>query len=99
MQIIQSKTNFIEKVIRDNEGRLVRARFAVYENAGRIKARLVDFVYLDVKEIAGKVFALFGFVKNSFNKFKVLNFTELIIHYSLFNIHSLGSKPRAPTFA
>ena len=46
MQIVNSKVNIIEKVLRDKQGRLVRARFQVYEIAGRIKARLLDFTYI-----------------------------------------------------
>ena len=52
-QIIQSQGlpagrhgNIVEKVLRDKEGKLIRARFFVYENGGRIKARLLDFVYI-----------------------------------------------------
>ena len=97
MQIVKSQNNIVEKVLRDKEGRLVRARFAIYENAGRIKARLVDFVYIDVKELAGKVLSLVGFSNkvstklNSFYKSVVSPFVySEILYFS-------GSKPRAPT--
>ncbi len=97
MQIIKSQSNIVEKVLRDKEGRLVRARFAVYENAGRIKVRLLDFVYIDIKELAGKVLSLVGFSKkvskelNSVYKTVVSPFTySKILYFS-------GSKPRAPT--
>ncbi len=64
MQIIQSQQNIVERVIRDKEGRLVRARFAIYESAGRIKARLIDFVYLTEQALLnGVTFALHGFSK------------------------------------
>ncbi len=98
MQIIKSQNNIVEKVLRDKEGRLVRARFAIYENAGRIKARLIDFVYIDVKELAGKVLSLVGFSNkvstklNSFYKAVISPFVySEILYFS-------GSKPRAPTF-
>lgn len=99
MQIVSSKSNIVEKVIRDKQGRLVRARFAIYENAGRIKARLIDFVYVDVSALAGKVLSLVGLSKkvsstlNSVHKTIVSPFVySKILYFS-------GSKPRAPTFA
>ncbi len=61
MQIIQAKTNFVEKIIRDKDGRLVRATFSVYENGGRIKAKLVDYVYITAGAICGKILSLAGF--------------------------------------
>ena len=36
MQLIKSQGNIVEKVLRDKEGKLIRARFFVYENGGRI---------------------------------------------------------------
>ncbi len=98
MQIVHSKQNIIEKVLRDKEGRLVRARFAVYENAGRIKARLIDFVYLDIKELPGKILSLVGFSKKAFSKITTIYKTiESLFVYSKI-LYFSGSKPRAPTF-
>jgi hypothetical protein len=101
MQIIQSKQNFVEKILRDKEGRLVRARFCVYENAGRIKARLVDVVYLDETCLNGSVLTL-----NSINISDNLELghrmSKLGVSSPYFNfniLYSSGSKPRAPTFA
>lgn len=98
MQIIQSKTNFVEKVLRDKEGRLVRARFAVYENAGRIKARLVDFVYIEeVKQIVGSILKLATTIakKLSWSENPLKSF---VLHFvTIDNIYFSGSKPRAPT--
>ena len=93
------KVNFIEKVFRDKEGRLVRARFSVYGSAGRIKARLVDVVYLDVKAIAGKVFALAGFTKSKSFPMSDIGVKPILSPYLTFEIlYFSGSKPRAPTF-
>ncbi len=98
MQIINSKSQIVEKILRDKEGRLVRVKFCVYENGGRIKARLVDFVY--VNEVTGNVqnFALPGFVKNSkfWTKFFEKSYTSPF--FNLDNLNLSGSKPRAPTF-
>ena len=97
MQIIQSKSNFVEKVLRDKEGRLVRARFCVYESQGRIKARLIDFVYIEEKALTGKTLSL----PSSSSQYSIFN-----ILYSVRRtpspfvseiLYSIGSKPRAPT--
>lgn len=100
MQVIKSQSNIVEKVIRDKEGKLIRARFFVYENGGRIKARLLDFVYLAEQTLLnGANFllstvmskrhfdTLFPSVKTYTTPFTILD----IISFS-------GSKPRAPTF-
>ena len=97
-QVGYSKGNTIEKVLRDKEGRLVRATFYVYENAGRVKARLVDFVYLTEEIIKSTKVFLAGFLKtqvsqldNVINKLNIFSFINReILFFS-------GSKPRAPT--
>jgi hypothetical protein len=97
-QIIQSQGNIVEKVLRDKEGKLIRARFFVYENGGRIKARLLDFVYVTINELPGKVSALLGIVSRKIkNVFSVLNFEFSTFNLELSDIYSIGSKPRAPT--
>jgi hypothetical protein len=97
MQIIQSKSNFVEKVLRDKEGRLVRARFQVFEVAGRIKVRLLDFTYIEA--LKGAVLRLAGFTKQ-----KIVNVSlavkQIFIspYFSTDTLSFNGSKPRAPTF-
>ena len=99
MQIIQSKSSLVEKILRDKEGRLVRAVFCVYENDGRIKARLVDFVYITEKVLKNTVFALSGFTKSKFSQRCHLREGVIISPYFVSDIlYSSGSKPRAPTF-
>ena len=87
----------VEKIIRDKEGRLVRATFYVYESAGRIKARLVNFVY--ISEISTKVFSLPGFISSQYSIFNILYSARRAVSPFVFKdvLHSLGSKPRAPT--
>ena len=98
-QIIQSQGNIVEKVLRDKESKLIRARFFVYENGGRIKARLLDFVYVTINELPGKVSALLGLVKEKIAKrISFSNFPLFTFNFQLLNIYSIGSKPRAPTF-
>lgn len=98
MQLVSSKSNIIEKIIRDKQGRLVRARFAVYEHAGRIKARLIDFVYIDVSALAGKVLSLVGFSKKASSKLNSVYKTVVSPFVYSKILYFSGSKPRAPTF-
>ncbi len=97
MQLSQQRGETIEKVFTYKKGKLVRAKFFVYEREGRLKARLVDLTILE--QIVGKVtqflFSLYKKVSENvlillkinpqpaFAKIKVYDFT--------------GSKPRAPT--
>lgn len=99
MNLTRSQSNIVEKVLRDKEGKLIRARFFVYVDGGRIKARLLDFVYLAEQvllqsanfllSVASKTKAIvtkFSSVKTYTNHFTILN-----------TIYFSGSKPRAPT--
>lgn len=98
MQVIKSQSNIVEKVLRDKEGKLIRARFFVYENGGRIKARLLDFVYLTEQALLkGKELLLSIATKTTT---LVLNFFVLSLttkNYKLATVYAIGSKPRAPT--
>ena len=94
-----TKGNFIEKIVRNQDGRLVRATFCLYEYNGRLKARVVSFVYLEEKaEIAQNHLVLCGLcVENTFNT--AISF-ERPVASPYFNkniLYSSGSKPRAPT--
>jgi len=99
MQITQSKQNIVEKILRDREGKLVRARFYVYERNGRIKAQLLDFVYVAEQVLLNSaIFALQGIkeVRRNLSDFSKkivsnsLNFKKEVLNFT-------GSKPRAPT--
>ncbi len=96
MQIINSQSQIVEKVLRDKEGRLVRARFYVYEVAGRIKARLLDFSYIEtLKGTVTKLVSSFKKIVVKHSNF--LNKTLEIVFVSPKAIYFNGSKPRAPT--
>lgn len=97
MQVIKSQSNIVERVLRDKEGKLIRARFFVYENGGRIKARLLDFVYLaDQLLLKGKELLLSIVSKTSttVSNFFVLRVTTR--NYKLATVYAIGSKPRGP---
>ncbi len=98
MQLIQSQFSLVEKILRDKDGRLARATFCVYENEGRMKARLVDFVYITEEVLKNVVFVLSGFTKAKLAPRKDLGKKAIASPYFVSDIlYSSGSKPRAPT--
>ncbi len=100
MLLSTSRGNLIEKILRNPDGRLVRATFCVYEYHGRAKARLVKVVFLDEAPVLGtQSFGLPGFVQ-----VPAADFSEFVstgpISSPYFNsniLYSLGTQPRAPT--
>jgi len=98
MQIVSTNQKIVEKTLRDKEGRLIRARFCIYESAGRIKARLVDFVYLDDKTFnKNNAYILAGFSKKETWTSDVQTKKYVSPYVTFKTFYSLGSKPRAPT--
>lgn len=100
MQIIESKGNIVEKVIRDKAGKLVRAKFYVYESAGRVKARLLEATYIEeIKQICGNVLSLASATLSQI-KSSLLFGNKKLAYVFVKNdvLNSTGSKPRAPTF-
>ncbi len=99
MNIIKSQSNIVEKVLRDKDGKLIRARFFVYENGGRIKARLLDFVYLAEQALISSTNFLLSTVSKT--KAIVTKFSSVKTYTTPFvilnTIYFSGSKPRAPT--
>ncbi len=99
MQVTRSQSNIVEKVIRDKDGKLIRARFFVYENGGRIKARLLDFVYLAEQVLLSSANFLLSVASKTKAVFKkIFNVSLTPSTYTLDPILISGSKPRAPTF-
>ena len=93
---LTQKANFIERIIYDKNGRLVRATFCVYQRDGRIKARIVDLSYIN--QITGKILTLPGLFKKIKSSKKTGGSKSTASPYFSFNLLSfLGSKPRAPT--
>src|SRR6266853_914683 len=96
-EMSQFRQFYVEKILCDKEGRPVRATFCVYENAGRIKARLVNVVYLEEKDSADNVVALPGYTKDDAYFVEVFEKSYISPYSTLENIYFSGSKPRAPT--
>lgn len=89
--------NYVERIIRDKNGQLVRATFCVYECNGHIKARLINAEL--VKEVLQneKVEILTGFVQKEYRNFIEYVGATVSPYFSLNTLYFSGSKPRAPT--
>ena len=96
MQLTPRREQTIEKIIRDADGRLVKATFCVYEQGGRIKARLIEAVVLD--EIKNQTLSLGTRSKISKYVQTILQTKVVSPYFNTSLIYALGSRPRAPTF-
>jgi len=95
-QVGHLKGNTIERVFHDKSGRLVRATFFVYESAGRIKARLLNFSYIET--LSGFVSSLSTLFKKESKESKAQNDKPIASPFVANEIlYFSGSKPRAPT--
>ncbi len=99
-QLTTPRGKFIEKIVRDANGRLVRATFCVYENGGRIKARLVSSVVIETDVFTSNfVPTLCGTIQKNIFSTKISSESQISSPYFDLNLlYSSGSKPRAPTF-
>ncbi len=98
MQIVRSQNNIFEKVLRDKEGRLIRARFSVYETAGKIKAKLIDWEYIDIKALVGKVLSLTGFIAGKKTEYIPEQRKPILSPFFAKDfLYVAGTKARAPT--
>ena len=96
--ITQPIGSFVQRIIRDKNGQLVRATFCVYECSGHIKARLITAELIQEVLPYKKIFALAGFVQKEFRNW-ILNVGKVVSPYfSLNTLFFSGSKPRALTF-
>jgi len=96
-QVTKSQGNIVEKVLRDKEGKLIRARFFVYLEGSRVKARLLDFVYLTEQILLKGKELLLSIASNT--ETAVSNFLKTLYtskKYKLATVYVLGSKPRGP---
>ena len=100
MQITKSRGEYIEKIVRDGNGRLVRLSFCVYENGGHVRARLLNATYLpENQKIEDKVLFLSGNKQQKNYGTEIIFKNKTVSPYFNFDIlHFSGSKPRAPTF-
>lgn len=97
-QLTRPIGNYVERIIRDKNGQLVRATFCVYECSGHIKARLINAEL--IKEVLSNknIAVLTGFVKEELQNF-IEYVGEVASPYFILNtLYTSGSKPRAPTY-
>lgn len=98
MQITQPRGEYIEKIVRDVNGQLVRLSFCVYQNNGHIKVRLLNVVHLEKKAIDNKVLLLNSKRLQNNYRGKIIFKSKIVSPYFNFDILKFsGSKPRAPT--
>ena len=98
MQITRPRGEYVEKIVRDAGGRLVRLSFCVYENGGHIKARLLNAVYLSESPLENKTVFLTS-PRVPLGEYADVFFTVKIVspYFNSNLLNFLGSKPRAPT--
>jgi hypothetical protein len=90
--------NYVERIIRDKNGQLVRATFCVYECSGHIKARLVSAEYIKEDIIENKsTLVLAGLVERNTRNFIEYVGETVSPYFNLNTLYFSGSKPRAPT--
>lgn len=99
-QIVSSKTEYVEKILNDKNGRLVRATFCIYEIGGRVKARLVNIEYLEENAVTeNKAARISGSVVRNDFECELRFGCPIVSPYFVSNIlYFSGSKPRAPAF-
>jgi hypothetical protein len=99
MQITRPRGEYIEKIVRDGNGRLVRLSFCVYENGGHVRARLLNATYLPENgKIENKILSLDGLSQAKTFPAEILHTEKVASPYFNSNLlNFLGSKPRAPT--
>ena len=98
MQITRPRGNFIEKIVRDGSGRLVRLSFCVYENGGHVKARLLNATYLEEKSAIENKILFLSSLTRSVGKFSEIVFQNKIAspYFNSNLLNFLVTKPRAP---
>ena len=96
-QLTKPLGSYIERIIRDKNGQLVRATFCVYECSGRIKARLINIELIQEVFVNKNVAVLTGFVKSELQNFVEYVSNVASPYFSLNTLYFSGSKPRAPT--
>src|SRR3989344_5824657 len=89
--------NYIERIVRDKNGQLVRATFCVYECNGHIKARLINAEIIKEVLPKSKIPVLSG--ETAKKVFLGLEFDVKLVstYFSLNTLYFSGSKHRAPT--
>ncbi len=100
MIITSPRGSVIEKIFKDASGRMVKALFYVYESEGRVKARLLEAIYLEEALCLEQgVWVLPAPLLDSVSPLVLENlYFSIPSPYSLEELlYFVGAKPRAPT--
>ncbi len=98
-QLTSQHGNFVEQILRDAQGQLVRVTFYVYQSGDRVRARVVKAVVLETATFKARVLALATTISEKIASLST-HFNHAIIspYFNSQSIYFFGSKPRAPTF-
>ena len=97
-QLTRPIGEYVERIVRDKNGQLVRAIFCVYECNGHIKARLINAEIIKEFFENKKVVEIAGFVKEELQNFIEFVSATVSPYFTLNTLYTSGSKPRAPTY-
>ena len=94
------RAQIVEKLITSPEGVVFLATFLVFEEMGKVKARLVKAVPVQKAEKTDEVLAICGDVSKCFVEIlkEVFSPDQIVSPYNSI-LYFTGAKPRAPTFA
>ena len=99
MQLTSQTGNYVEKILRDAQGQLVRVTFYVYQSGNRVRARVVHAVVLEAATFKARVLALGGKIAEKVSTLRIyFNIVIISTYFNSFSLYLSGSKPRAPTF-
>jgi len=97
LKLLQNE--YVEKILRDEAGRLVRITFYVYEHGGRMRGRVTNIQVLEKALPQNEILALPGSIHTHPVASEISFLREIVSPYFDSSIlYTLGSKPRAPSF-
>jgi hypothetical protein len=92
------RAQLIEKFITSPEGVVFKAIFLVYEEAGKVKARLIEATPVaDVPETSEILAISDGSIASPFAEAFSEGFPLSTFNYQLNSLYFTGAKPRAPS--
>ncbi len=97
-QLTSQHGNFVEQILRDAQGQLVRVTFYVYQSGDRVRARVVQAVVLEVATFKARILTLGGKISEKTASLQT-HFAHGIVsqYFNFLSIYISGSQPRAPS--
>ncbi|MFA5888811.1 MAG: hypothetical protein WCW47_00505 [Candidatus Paceibacterota bacterium] len=96
-QLTKPIGEYVERIVRDKNGQLVRATFCVYECDGHIKARLINAEIINEYLQKTEILKLGGLTAKWVRNYVEYVGATISPYFSLNTLYFSGSKPRAPT--